>query len=83
MAMATLTETDVLNVIRDSLGDDGKTITLSSAIGSVESWDSMSHLGILAALDAKYDGKIANIEELATADSVRGILNILKKHNLL
>jgi len=40
-------------------------------------------VGILAALDAKYDGKIANIEELATADSVRGILNILKKHNLL
>jgi len=78
-----VTEGDVLEVIRTALKEDGVNVTAESKIGSVESWDSLGHLEILVALDQKFDGKVANIQEMAKADSVQAIVKILKKHALI
>jgi acyl carrier protein len=46
-------------------------------------WDSLGQLSILVALDKLFDGKIANINEMAEANSMPKILNILRQHSLL
>ena len=43
----------------------------------------MGHLSILSNMDKFFDGKIAPIREMATADSVRKILKILKENSLI
>ncbi len=78
-----LSEAEVIGVIATILGTKAGEVTMASRIGSVEGWDSMGHLGILAALDAKLDGKAADIEELAMADSVQSIADILKSRGLM
>lgn len=49
----------------------------------VDMWDSVGQLSILVALDKLFDGKIAHINEMAEADSMSKILNILKRHALI
>ena len=81
--MAHITERDVLNAIQDALSPGGKNVTKSSTVKNLEEWDSLGHLGVLAALDTLFDGKIANIKEMATVDSVERILQLLREHSLL
>ncbi|MFA5974928.1 MAG: acyl carrier protein [Elusimicrobiota bacterium] len=81
--MAKTTEADVLATIQKALGADGKKITFNSRMGDSDVWDSLGHLGILAALDKQFQGKVAGIREMATADSVKTILQLLKKHSLI
>lgn len=80
--MAKLTEAEVLETIRNALEDTKGEITLDSGIGSVEAWDSLGHLAVLAALDARLEGKAAGIQELADAKSIRAILELLRAHQL-
>lgn len=80
---AKVTEAEVLAVIQSALGAQGREITFASQMGSIEAWDSLGHLGILAALDRKFDGKIAGIQEIAPADSVSKILDVLRAHALI
>lgn len=49
----------------------------------VENWDSLGQLNILVALDELFDGKIADISEMAEADSIPKIINLLTQHSLL
>ena len=56
------------------------TLTFESSMDDIEEWDSLGHLSILAALDSRLDGKIADISALAEASSVVSIFEILTKH---
>ncbi len=78
-----LSEVELIDIIATVLVAKTGGVTMASRIGSVEGWDSMGHLGILVALDEKLDGKAADIEELAMADSVQSIADILKSHGLV
>lgn len=46
-------------------------------------WDSLAQISILVALDTAFDGKIAKIEKLQSADSVNSILDILHENGLI
>ena len=81
--MARVNEKDILKVIHDALNLKKKNITINTTINDVEKWDSLGHLGILAALDKFFDGKIASIKEMATADSVKKIIKILRNNSLM
>ena len=82
--MVKASEQEVLEIISKALNlKDGKVITSQSSINDVEEWDSLGHLGILSALDKFYNGKIAPIKEVAAADSVEKILQLLKKHSFI
>lgn len=81
--MAKVSEKDILKIIHDALNLNKKNITINTTMKDIEKWDSLGHLGILAALDKFFDGKIANIKEMATVDSVKKIIKILRNNSLM
>jgi acyl carrier protein len=56
-------------------------IDINSSSKNTENWDSLAQLNILTMLDDKLDGKIFTIKEMASADSVKKIILLLKKNN--
>lgn len=81
--MSKASEQKVLEIIHRALNLKNKPLTAESNINNTEEWDSLGHLGILSALDKFYSGKIAPIKEMAAADSVEKILQILRKHSFI
>lgn len=78
-----MSEKEVLEVIQKALNLKGKTLTGESTMQDVKEWDSLGHLSILSALDKAFGGKIAAIKKMATVDSVRKILQLLRENSLI
>ena len=76
-------EQDVLNTIEVALEISSGSVALDTIADNVEGWDSIGHLSILMALDKLFEGKVANINEIAEANSVPKILEALRKHSLI
>ena len=72
----------VLELIEEALEITRGSLTGESSSENVEEWDSLGQLSILAALDDHFDGKVADIEAMAEAESVAGIMELLAKHGL-
>jgi acyl carrier protein len=72
---------DIINIIKDALKVDK--ITIESSVDNVEEWDSLGHLSILVALDKEFDGRLASISDLATADSVEKVILTLENKNFI
>ena len=72
---------DIINIIKDALMVDK--ITIESSVDNVEEWDSLGLLSILVALDKEFDGRLASISDLATADSVEKIILTLENKNFI
>ena len=81
--MVKISEKGILEIIQNVLELEEKNLTIDSSAKDIKEWDSLGHLGILVALDEVFDGKIGEIDEMATADSVRKILEILKGNSLI
>ena len=81
--MEKITEEAVLNIIQNALKLKEKRLTVNSSMQDVEEWDSLGHLSILVVLDKFFDGKVGGIKELAGADSIQKILQILKDNSLI
>ena len=77
-----MTEKDLIQLIKKSLQKKQK-IDVNSNSNNIEDWDSVGHLNILSNLDIKLKGATSNISKIATATSVKKILNILKKNKLI
>ena len=75
-----LTEKKVISIISKSLKTK---ITINSNTNNIESWDSIGHLEILASLDKLSKGKISKINEISNTASVKSIIRILKKKNII
>ncbi len=78
-----VTETEILEIIAKVLNVDANGLTVDSSSDNVDEWDSLGHLGVLVALDKTFDGKLAGIAEMATADSVNKIIQILKNNSFI
>ena len=81
--MSKISKSDVIVIIEKALEMKSGSLGEATCAEEVDGWDSLGQLSILVALDKLFDGKIANITEMAEADSVRKILEILKQHSLL
>lgn len=81
--MAKISEKEVLETIQNALDLKGECITVDSSMNNVEEWDSLGHVTILVALDCVFNGKVGSIREMATANSVQGIIQILKDNSLI
>jgi len=81
--MAKAAEKDILKIIQGALNLKNKNITINSSISNTTEWDSLGHLSILTALDKFFKGKIGKVKELAAADSVKKIVQILKNNKLI
>ena len=78
-----MNENEVIKIIATALKLEDSQIDTNSSVDNLEEWDSLGHLGILAALDKAFDGKIASIKEMATADSADKIFQILKENSFI
>ena len=81
--MAKLSEDDVIKIIKDSFVEKNIELTVNSSATDVENWDSLAQINIILALDKVFDGKIAGLSEMATANSVTKILTLLKENGLV
>jgi acyl carrier protein len=75
-------ENELIQLIKKSLKTKQK-IDINSKSNNIEEWDSIGHLILLSNLDKKLKGATSNIADVATADSVKKIINILKKNKLI
>jgi acyl carrier protein len=74
---------EVIAVVEKALEMKPGILSENTRAEEVEMWDSVGQLSILVALDKLFDGKIASINEMAEADSMPKIMNILRQHSLL
>ena len=75
-----LTEIKVINIISKFVGEK---VDLKSTSSQIENWDSLAQLNILASLDKLTKGKSSKLDKLTDATSVKTIINILTKANLI
>ncbi len=80
---AKISQSIVIASIEKALEQRPGTLGETTRAEEVKGWDSLGQLSILAALDQLFDGKIADINEMAEADSIGKILIILRQHSLL
>lgn len=81
--MSKISQSDVIAVVEKALKMELGQLKENTRAEEIESWDSLGQLSILVALDNLFKGKIASINEMAQADSITKILNILKQKSLL
>ena len=81
--MSKITQSEVIAIIKTALEIKSGLLNETTRSEEVENWDSLGQLSILVALDKLFDGKIANLTEMAEADSMPKILDILKQHSLI
>ena len=81
--MKKINEETITALIGNALRIDTNLISINSSSENVEEWDSLGHLSILESLDRHFDGKVANIIELASSKKEKKILSILRKNSLL
>lgn len=77
-----MNEKELISLIKKSLKTKLK-IDIRSSSRNVEDWDSVAQLIILSNLDKKLKGATTNLSQMATADSVKKIRDVLKKNKLL
>jgi acyl carrier protein len=49
---------------------------------TLENWDSLGLLSILSLLEERFGSKIADIDDLASVRTVKGILKIFKRESI-
>ena len=77
-----MTEKDLFKLIKTCL-KTSKKIDIKSASRNIEEWDSLGQLSILTTLDKKFKNKATKLTKLATAETVKDIVSILKKAKLV
>jgi len=81
--MEKISKEEIITVIENALELEEIGLTIDSSSDDIEQWDSLGHLAILVALDELFSGKIGDIEEMATANSVKKIIRLLKDSSLI
>ena len=81
--MGKISEEETIAVLENALELEETHLTIDSSADDFEEWDSLGHLAILVALDELFSGKIGDIEEMATANSVKKIIRLLKDNSLI
>ena len=77
-----MTEKDLFKLIKTCL-KTSKKIDIKSASKNIEEWDSLGQLSILTTLDKRFKNKASKLTKLATAETVKDIVSILKKAKLI
>ena len=78
-----ITKEEIFICIAQALKINPKKINIHSKTLEVEEWDSFGHLAILVAVDKKFDGKVASIDEMASATTVEKIIDLLTFNKLI
>ena len=73
----------ILDLIAKKLKMSSSKVEKIDDFSKINSWDSLVHLEILSALDAKLNNKVNKIKNISEVKSVKKILSILKKKSLI
>jgi acyl carrier protein len=76
-------ESEILEIVQKGLGATESPITMDSSANDVPEWDSLGQINIIVALDEALGGKVSELQEMATAGSMRKIVDLLRHHNLV
>ena len=79
----TISRTTVIATIERALGLQNGSLGENSSSAEYNSWDSLGQVDIILALDVLFDGKVNAIPEMADANSVAKIIDVLIRHLLL
>ena len=79
----TVSRTTVIATIERALGLQKGSLGENSSSAEYNSWDSLGQVDIILALDVLFDGKVNAIPEMADANSVPKIIDVLIRHLLL
>ena len=77
-----MTEKELFKLIKTSL-KTSKKIDIKSNSKNIEEWDSLGQLAILTTLDKKFKNKASKLSKLATVETLKDVVSILKKAKLL
>ncbi len=75
-------QSEVIEIIERALQLEKGSLNEASCADTMDAWDSLGQLSILVALNKHFEGKISSISEMAEADSISKILNILKESEI-
>lgn len=71
----------LLNLIAQTLNVRPSEINVDTARESIDTWDSLAVINLTVALEAEY-GVSLSAEDVDSLISVRGILDVLKRHGV-
>jgi acyl carrier protein len=74
-----INQEQIIKVIADALGVNEKKINIDSKSREIPEWDSLGHLSILSAISQNFEGKYKESQELASATSIKEIVDCLNK----
>jgi acyl carrier protein len=74
-----INQEQIIKVIAEALGVNEKNINISSKSIEIPEWDSLGHLSILSAISQNFEGKYKESQELASATSIKEIVDCLNK----
>jgi acyl carrier protein len=74
-ALTASVATQVVDICREVLED--RMVTLDSTTATVQKWDSLGHMNLIASLEARF-GVELDIMEMAEADSVRAVVKVVE-----
>ena len=73
----------IIEIVESALALGKGEIDINSSSDNIEKWDSLGQLSILSSMDELFDGKIADIPDIANANSIKSIVSLLKENKLL
>lgn len=76
-------EEEIYRIIEKALGLKDGSVSLDDNMDTIKNWDSLGFLSILNAIEERFGNKVATIDDLASAKSVREIINILKRESII
>ena len=74
---------NIIDIIAKKLKMSSAQIEKIDNFSKMKTWDSLAHLEILSALDAKLNNKINKIKNIPDIKRVKKIVSILKKKSLI
>ena len=81
--MVMKTQNEIIQIIKTALDVSDQEITVNTSASNFAQWDSLGQINIIVALDKALDGKVSELEEMATAGSVGRIVEILTSNGLI
>ncbi|WP_421792094.1 acyl carrier protein [Hyphobacterium sp.] len=71
-------ESDLLEVFRETFNDDSIEISRETTAEDIEGWDSLSHVGLIMAAEAKFEIRF-NTTEISMLENVGEFMDIIKE----
>lgn len=76
-------EEEICRIVEDALGLNRGSVKIQDSSSTIQRWDSLGFLSILSALEERFGNKVADIDDLAGAKSIKEIINILKRESII